>query len=186
MNFYAALQSKPHFVGLSITRKRAVGRKKLQQQNCSCIPNSAVRLCCRANSTDRPRPQCQQADIVEDTANALPDILHRAWNNPTHPGFCWLNQRKGNWRSFMETAAIGWIAAIIIGGIAGWLAEMFMKSNMGIIMNVVLGIVGALVANALLSMFGVVLGGWLGYLIAGFIGACILIAIARMFRRPAV
>lgn len=25
----------------------------------------------------------------------------------------------------------GWIAAIIIGGIAGWLAEMFMKSNMG-------------------------------------------------------
>ena len=85
----------------------------------------------------------------------------------------------------MEPAGIGWIAAIIIGGIAGWLAEMFMKSNMGVIMNVVLGIVGALTANALLSMFGVVLGGWLGYLIAGFIGACILIAIARMFRRSA-
>ena len=27
-------------------------------------------------------------------------------------------------------AAIGWIAAIIIGGLAGWLAEQFMKSNM--------------------------------------------------------
>ena len=25
---------------------------------------------------------------------------------------------------------VGWLAAIIIGGIAGWLAEMFMKSNM--------------------------------------------------------
>jgi uncharacterized membrane protein YeaQ/YmgE (transglycosylase-associated protein family) len=31
----------------------------------------------------------------------------------------------------------------------------------------------------------VVLGGWIGYLVAGFIGACILIAIARMFRRSA-
>lgn len=85
----------------------------------------------------------------------------------------------------MENAQIGWIAAIIIGGLAGWLAEMFMKSNMGVLMNVILGIVGAIVANFLLSLFGVALGGWLGYLIAGFIGACILIALARMLRRTA-
>ena len=83
----------------------------------------------------------------------------------------------------MESAGIGWIAAIIIGGVAGWLAEQFMKSNMGVFMNIILGIVGAIIANALLSVFGVVLTGWIGYLIAGFIGACILIAIARMFRR---
>ncbi|SMH48237.1 GlsB/YeaQ/YmgE family stress response membrane protein [Mesorhizobium australicum] len=83
----------------------------------------------------------------------------------------------------MEDAGVGWIAAIIIGGIAGWLAEMVMKSNMGVLMNIVLGIVGAIVANALLSAFGIVLGGWIGYLVAGFIGACILIAIGRMFRR---
>jgi uncharacterized membrane protein YeaQ/YmgE (transglycosylase-associated protein family) len=30
----------------------------------------------------------------------------------------------------MSDAGVGWIAAIIIGGIAGWLAEQFMKSNM--------------------------------------------------------
>lgn len=83
----------------------------------------------------------------------------------------------------MESAGIGWIAAIIIGGIAGWLAEQFMKSNMGVLMNVLLGVVGAIIANAILGVFGIVLGGWLGYLIAGFIGACILIAVARMIRR---
>jgi uncharacterized membrane protein YeaQ/YmgE (transglycosylase-associated protein family) len=83
----------------------------------------------------------------------------------------------------MEQAGIGWIAAIIIGGIAGWLAEKFMKSNMGVFMNIILGIVGAIIANAILGVFGIVLGGWIGYLIAGFIGACILIAVARMFRR---
>jgi uncharacterized membrane protein YeaQ/YmgE (transglycosylase-associated protein family) len=54
---------------------------------------------------------------------------------------------------------VGWIAAIIIGGIAGWLAEKFMKSSMGMIMNIVLGIVGAAIASAILSYFGIVLGG---------------------------
>jgi len=78
---------------------------------------------------------------------------------------------------------VGWIGAIIIGGIAGWLAEMFMKSNMGVLMNIVLGIVGALVASFLFGLVGIDFGGWIGYLIAGFIGACILIAIARAVRR---
>jgi uncharacterized membrane protein YeaQ/YmgE (transglycosylase-associated protein family) len=82
----------------------------------------------------------------------------------------------------MDDNAVGWIAAIIIGGLAGFLAEQFMKSNMGVLMNVILGIVGAIVASFLLSLVGVQLGGWLGYLIVGFIGACILIAIARAVR----
>ncbi len=33
----------------------------------------------------------------------------------------------------MADAEVGWIAAIIIGGIAGWLAEQFMKSDMGLL-----------------------------------------------------
>jgi uncharacterized membrane protein YeaQ/YmgE (transglycosylase-associated protein family) len=78
--------------------------------------------------------------------------------------------------------AIGWIAAIVIGGIAGWLAEQFMKSDTGLLMNIVLGIVGAAVASAIFSFFGIGLGGWIGYLIAGFIGACLLIWIVRALR----
>ena len=79
----------------------------------------------------------------------------------------------------MNDAQVGWIAAIIIGGIAGWLAEQFMKSDMGLIMNIVLGIVGAAVASAILSVVGINLGGWLGYLVAGFIGAVLLIWVWR-------
>ena len=82
----------------------------------------------------------------------------------------------------MSDAGVGWIAALIIGAIAGWLAEQFMKSNMGLLMNIVLGIVGAAVASALLSVVGIHLGGWIGYLIAGFLGACILIVIVRAVR----
>ena len=81
---------------------------------------------------------------------------------------------------------IGWIAAIVVGGIAGWLAEQFMKSDMGLLMNIVLGIVGAAVASWLFSLIGFSFGpGWIGYLIAGFIGAVILIFIVRMVRQRA-
>ena len=82
----------------------------------------------------------------------------------------------------MENQAIGWIAAIVIGGIAGWLAEQFMRSNMGLLMNILLGVIGAAVASWLFGMLGMTFGGWLGYLIAGFIGACILILVARAVR----
>ena len=84
----------------------------------------------------------------------------------------------------MELNGVGWIAAIIIGGLAGWLAEMFMKSNMGVFMNIILGIVGAALLNFILgSLLNVGYSGWIAYLIIGFIGACILIALGRMLRR---
>jgi uncharacterized membrane protein YeaQ/YmgE (transglycosylase-associated protein family) len=51
----------------------------------------------------------------------------------------------------MDDAQVGWIAAIIIGGVAGWLAEQFMKSEMGIPMNIILGVIGAAIASAILS-----------------------------------
>lgn len=82
----------------------------------------------------------------------------------------------------MEEAKIGWIAAITIGSVAGWIAEKFTKSNLGLLMNIVLGVVGALVANFLLGMFGISLGGWIGYLLTGVMGAAILIAIGRMVK----
>jgi len=83
----------------------------------------------------------------------------------------------------MEHPEIGWISAIIVGGIAGWLAEQFMKSQMGLVMNIVLGIVGAAVASWLFGLLGISLGGWIGYLISGFIGACILIFVGRAIRQ---
>ena len=53
-----------------------------------------------------------------------------------------------------------------------------MKSDMGLLMNIVLGIVGAAVASAILSFFGIALGGWLGYLIVAY-RACLLIWVVR-------
>ena len=79
----------------------------------------------------------------------------------------------------MAFDGVGWLAAIIIGGIAGWLAGRFMGNSSGVVMNIILGIVGAIVASLVFGLLGISFGGWFGYLIAGVIGACILIAIGR-------
>jgi len=59
----------------------------------------------------------------------------------------------------MEEQQVGWIATIIIGGIAGWLAEQFMKSQMGLVMNIVIGIIGAAVASWLFGLLGITFAG---------------------------
>ena len=79
---------------------------------------------------------------------------------------------------------IGWLAAIIVGALAGWIAEKLMKANHGLLTNILLGIVGALVLNFILvALLGATLGGWIGQLIVGVIGACLLIAGYRAVRR---
>ncbi|EJF74920.1 GlsB/YeaQ/YmgE family stress response membrane protein [Bartonella birtlesii] len=82
----------------------------------------------------------------------------------------------------MEDANIGWIAAIIIGGLAGWAAQYLMKKQTGLFLNIILGIIGATLASFLFSLFGVSFVGWFGYLVSGFIGACVLIWIGQKIR----
>ena len=78
---------------------------------------------------------------------------------------------------------VGWIMAIIIGALAGWIAEKVMRSDQGLLMNIILGIVGALVGNFLLVLiFGATMGGIVGQLVVAIVGACLLIAIGRLFR----
>lgn len=83
----------------------------------------------------------------------------------------------------MNDAGIGWLAAIIVGGLAGWIASGLMKTDTGLFLNIVLGIIGAAIASFLFGIIGISFGGWLGYLIAGILGACILIGIVRAVRR---
>ena len=55
-----------------------------------------------------------------------------------------------------------------------------MKINTGILLNIVLGILGAVVLNAvLIAIFHATWAGFIGQLIVGLLGACILIALLR-------
>ncbi len=79
---------------------------------------------------------------------------------------------------------MGLLAWIIIGGLAGWLASIVMGTNreQGVVMDIILGIVGALVGGFLLGLFGIGDGGLnfsVGSLVTAFIGAIVVIFIWR-------
>ena len=86
---------------------------------------------------------------------------------------------------------MGWIIAIIVGGIAGWLASMVMNrdASMGIVMNIVVGCVGSLIGNLIANQFG-----WAGSvqefsitgLVIAVVGAIVLLAIVNLVQRGRV
>lgn len=79
---------------------------------------------------------------------------------------------------------VGILATIFFGGLAGWLAGKLMDMRFSVFMNIVIGIVGAVIAAAIFRTFGVfVEGNWLGYLITSFVGASILLFVAKLVRR---
>ena len=80
---------------------------------------------------------------------------------------------------------MNFLIMLIVGGIAGWLASMVMRTDgqQGIILNVVVGIIGGLLGGFLLPMVGLSFGGTVGFLITAFIGAVVLLLIVNLFTR---
>ncbi len=85
------------------------------------------------------------------------------------------------------------IIILIVGGVIGWLASIVMRTDgqQGIFLNVVVGIVGALLAGFLITPL---IGGApitngtfdVMSLVASFLGAVVLLAIINLFRRGRV
>jgi len=83
---------------------------------------------------------------------------------------------------------VGIIGTIIIGGLAGWIAEKLTQSDHGLLTNIVVGIlgsfVGSVVANALDFRLDEIFRGWfLGNLVVSVAGAVLLIVAYRVIRR---
>ncbi|MGF6574308.1 MULTISPECIES: GlsB/YeaQ/YmgE family stress response membrane protein [Paraburkholderia] len=82
----------------------------------------------------------------------------------------------------MEHGIIAWL---IIGAIAGWLAGVLVKGGgFGLIVDIIVGIVGAFIGGWLAGVLHISLGGgWIGSIITAVIGAVILLFIIRLIRR---
>lgn len=75
---------------------------------------------------------------------------------------------------------------IIFGALAGWIASVIMGTRgQGVLVDIVLGIVGAFLGGWLFNQFGAqgVTGFNLPSLLVAIVGAIVIIAIARLFRR---
>lgn len=78
------------------------------------------------------------------------------------------------------------LATLVIGGLAGWLASIVMKTDasQGIILNIIVGIVGAFIGSFVLGLFGVDPdGGLVVQLLVATLGAVILLAIVKAVRK---
>jgi len=81
--------------------------------------------------------------------------------------------------------AMGWLAWLIIGAIAGWLASVVMGTNyrQGLLLDIVVGIVGALIGGFLFNLIGA--PGATGFniwsLFVAFVGAVVLLGALRLF-----
>ena len=82
----------------------------------------------------------------------------------------------------MDFNTMGWLAWIIVGGIAGWLASTVMHSRLGLVMDIIVGIVGAFIGGYLLSLVGQpgATGFTLWSIVVSFIGAVVLLGLVRM------
>lgn len=75
---------------------------------------------------------------------------------------------------------IGWI---LIGILAGWIAEKVMKRNHGLLTNLVVGIVGAVLGGFLAGLLGLGANGFIGSLVIATLGAILLLVIVGALRR---
>ena len=86
---------------------------------------------------------------------------------------------------------MGWIVALIVGGVAGWLASLVMNrdASMGIFWNIVVGCIGSVVGNLLLGFVGIS-GSVQEFSLVGLgvavVGAVVLLGILNLIQRGRV
>jgi uncharacterized membrane protein YeaQ/YmgE (transglycosylase-associated protein family) len=78
---------------------------------------------------------------------------------------------------------LGIIGSIIVGILAGFIAEKIMKRNHGLITNLVVGLIGALLGSWIAGLLGVAYTGWIASTIAAVIGACLLLFLLGLVKR---
>jgi uncharacterized membrane protein YeaQ/YmgE (transglycosylase-associated protein family) len=74
---------------------------------------------------------------------------------------------------------------VILGAVAGWIADMIMKSAHGVLEDIVLGVIGAFVGGFIMNFFGQpgVTGFNIYSLIVAVIGAVVLIFLGRLIHK---
>jgi uncharacterized membrane protein YeaQ/YmgE (transglycosylase-associated protein family) len=80
-----------------------------------------------------------------------------------------------------ESGLVDLLIKLAIGGLIGWVASLVMKSDgqMGIIANIVVGIVGSALGHFLAGALGISFGGQIGGILSALGGAVLLIVILR-------
>jgi uncharacterized membrane protein YeaQ/YmgE (transglycosylase-associated protein family) len=78
---------------------------------------------------------------------------------------------------FLGNPGVGFLEMLVIGAIAGWIAERVTESNHSIFTNILVGIAGAFVGGVLASILNIPVFGFIRTLVAAIIGAILILFI---------
>ncbi|MFO1209616.1 MAG: GlsB/YeaQ/YmgE family stress response membrane protein [Amaricoccus sp.] len=78
---------------------------------------------------------------------------------------------------------LGWISFLVVGLIAGWVADQVMKRGHSLVENLVVGVIGAYIGAFLFRLFGLAATGFVGAVVVAVIGSVVLLWIVGMVRK---
>jgi uncharacterized membrane protein YeaQ/YmgE (transglycosylase-associated protein family) len=79
----------------------------------------------------------------------------------------------------LSTAGVGFFGMLIIGILAGWIAEKVTASDHGLLTNLLVGIAGSFVGGTLAGLLNIQYQGWIGNLLVAAVGAVLLLWVWR-------
>jgi uncharacterized membrane protein YeaQ/YmgE (transglycosylase-associated protein family) len=85
-------------------------------------------------------------------------------------------------QAFMTQPGVGFFTMILIGAIAGWIAEKVTESDHGIFTNILVGVCGAFVGGKIAEIAQITVFGFWRTLVAAAIGAVIILFAWRLIR----
>lgn len=84
--------------------------------------------------------------------------------------------------AFLNQPGVGFFSMIIIGIIAGWVAERVTDSNHGLLTNLIVGVAGAFVGGAFANLLNIPVFGFFRTLVAAIVGAIVVLWVWRAIR----
>ena len=83
-------------------------------------------------------------------------------------------------QALLSMPGVGFLGMLIIGILAGWIAEKITASDHGLLTNLLVGIAGSFVGGSLASVMNLQFEGWLGNLLIAAIGAVLVLWLWRL------
>ena len=83
-------------------------------------------------------------------------------------------------QALLSMPGVGFLVMLVIGILAGWIAEKITASDHGLLTNLLVGIAGSFVGGSLASLMNLQFEGWLGNLLIAAIGAVLVLWLWRL------
>ncbi len=80
-------------------------------------------------------------------------------------------------------SGVGVFSAVIIGILAGWIAERVLQRRHGLFTTLIVGVIGSFIGGFIAGRLNIMVYGWVDSLLVSTLGAIVLLALLGLLRR---